>query len=148
MKRILDSLFFSKYSIHDLSRCQGGGAQNLARFNMPLELGMAIAQSQHEIHDWIVLTPQKHHHKDFVSDLAGYDFLRHQETMDTVVPLVLQWLLTRRDVAEKAVRLNPATVLPELDQFRGELAISESVNGSFWKFLVDTASRVASAMPE
>lgn len=34
----------SKYSVHDLSRCRGEGDENLARFNMPLELGMAMAE--------------------------------------------------------------------------------------------------------
>lgn len=43
LARILQALFSSKYSIHDLSRCAGEGSDNLARFNMPLELGMAMA---------------------------------------------------------------------------------------------------------
>jgi hypothetical protein len=40
--RIARGLMESKYSIHDLSRYQGAGAENLARFNMPLELGIAL----------------------------------------------------------------------------------------------------------
>jgi len=39
---ILDLLAKSKYSIHDLSRFTGEGRANLARMNMPLELGVAI----------------------------------------------------------------------------------------------------------
>jgi hypothetical protein len=34
----------SKYSIHDLSRCTGEGAENFARLNMPLEPGIAMAR--------------------------------------------------------------------------------------------------------
>src|SRR2546428_13972039 len=41
--RILGTVAGSKYSIHDLSRSTGEGDDNLARFNMPLELGMAAA---------------------------------------------------------------------------------------------------------
>src|SRR5437762_9507278 len=41
--RILKTLSRSKYSIHDLSRPTGEGVDNLARFNMPLELGIACA---------------------------------------------------------------------------------------------------------
>jgi hypothetical protein len=41
--RIVKGLMSSKYSIHDLSRFQGEGVENLSRFNMPLELGMALA---------------------------------------------------------------------------------------------------------
>src|SRR5579864_1663311 len=43
MTRILAALFSSQYSLHDLSRCRGEGSDSFARFNMPLELGMAIA---------------------------------------------------------------------------------------------------------
>src|SRR6186997_348579 len=41
IERICTALHGSFYSIHDLSRCEGEGDQNLARFNMPLELGIA-----------------------------------------------------------------------------------------------------------
>ncbi len=45
MDRIHAVILDSKYSVHDLSRCQGEGEFNLARFNMPLELGMAMSQA-------------------------------------------------------------------------------------------------------
>src|SRR5437762_6007355 len=41
--RIAKGLSESKYSIHDLSRFKGEGPDNLSRFNMPLELGMALS---------------------------------------------------------------------------------------------------------
>jgi hypothetical protein len=41
--RIARGLRESKYSIHDLSRFQGEGPEQLSRFNMPLELGMALS---------------------------------------------------------------------------------------------------------
>ena len=44
LDRITRAIFNSRYSIHDLSRCGGEGDENLARFNMPLELGMAMAK--------------------------------------------------------------------------------------------------------
>jgi hypothetical protein len=43
MDRIAKVLGESKYPIHDLSRFQGEGPDNLPRFNMPLELGMALS---------------------------------------------------------------------------------------------------------
>jgi hypothetical protein len=43
VNRIIRALSNCKYSIHDLSRCTGEGSENFARFNMPLELGMAMA---------------------------------------------------------------------------------------------------------
>jgi len=57
MDRITSALLSSKYSIHDLCRCKGEGDDNLARFNMPLELGVCMAQrfgpEGKENHDWL-----------------------------------------------------------------------------------------------
>jgi hypothetical protein len=60
MARITKAVQGSKYSIHDLSRCRGEGKENLARFNMPLELGIAMGErfrsaDTGETHDWLVL---------------------------------------------------------------------------------------------
>jgi len=77
MARILRAIAASKYSIHDLSRCVGEGDANLARFNMPLELGIAMAHRQLSRrvtarHDWLVLVPLGHQYQAFVSDIAGF----------------------------------------------------------------------------
>jgi hypothetical protein len=84
MDRICTALLASKYSIHDLSRCQGEGDRNLARFNMPLELGMAIAIRAQSFgnnrHDWLVLVPERHRYSPIASDLAGFDAPCHRET--------------------------------------------------------------------
>ena len=55
-------MFGSQYSIHDLSRYRGQGDANLARFNMPLELGFAMARRfmDEASHDWLVLVPEGH----------------------------------------------------------------------------------------
>ena len=61
MTRIAKALLSSKYSIHDLSRCTGQGGENFARFNMPLELGIAMGRRISEgedAHDWLILVPQ------------------------------------------------------------------------------------------
>ena len=42
--RIAHAIFTSCYSIHDLSRYQGEGKDLIARFNMPLELGMVVSR--------------------------------------------------------------------------------------------------------
>lgn len=75
MERITRAVFSSKYSIHDLSRCQGQGGELLARFNMPLELGIAMARRYQgrgkSVHDWLVLVPEGHSYLKFVTDLAA-----------------------------------------------------------------------------
>src|SRR5580704_10530586 len=58
LARIISAVSGCKYSIHDLSRCTGEGSDNFARFNMPLELGMAMALrflDPLSEHDWLVL---------------------------------------------------------------------------------------------
>ena len=101
MDRIVRALFDSCYSIHDLSRSQGEGAENLARFNMPLELGIAMAlrymsRERKPEHDWLLLVPADHRYLKFVSDLAGFDPMTHDRTVETVVPSVMAWLSSRR----------------------------------------------------
>jgi hypothetical protein len=116
MRRITKAMLSSKYSVHDLSRCRGEGDANLARFNMPLELGMAMAQrfrgkSGETKHDWLLLVPQGHSYKKFVSDLAGYDVREHDGTPRSAVPPMMAWLATRTDAVCVPT---PQAVLSEL----------------------------------
>jgi hypothetical protein len=119
MDRIARAIFASKYSIHDLSRCKGEGSEQLARFNMPLELGIALARryaetNQADKHDWLLLVPEAHAYARFVSDLAGFDACRYAGGIDSLIPKVMTWLATRPD----AVRTpNPTSVLKALPEF-------------------------------
>lgn len=116
--RITKAVFESRYSIHDLSRCTGEGVENWARFNMPLELGMAMA-SRHrfgeDTHDWLVLVPKGHAYTKFISDLAGYDPATHDGTERSIVTSVILWLATRRDAVP---HVTPQQVLKALPSFR------------------------------
>lgn len=111
LDRISSALLASKYSIHDLSRCQGEGDRNLARFNMPIELGMAILYrsmtSGVDQHDWMPLVPERHRHSAFASDLAGVDPPSYQETPESIVPPVMAWLATRLDAPSLPSSLTP-----------------------------------------
>jgi len=124
MDRIINAIMSSKYSIHDLSRCRGEGEERFARFNMPLELGVAMARrfistpAGHE-HDWLILVPEGHQYIRFLSDLAGYDPRRHNGTVESIVPAVVSWLLTRPDAV---VARTPRTVLGALPAFNAEKA--------------------------
>jgi hypothetical protein len=119
MRRITKAMTGSKYSIHDLSRCTGGGEADLARFNMPLELGMAI-QQKHEgrdaqsEHDWLMLVPKGHLYCTFLSDLAGYDPSEYDDSVESAVPSVMAWLATRPD---SVMTPTPTAVLAALPSF-------------------------------
>jgi hypothetical protein len=95
--RILEAVLKSRYSLHDLSRCYGEGDENLARFNMPLELGMAMAWSYvleraSLKHGWNVLVPAGRNLDKLASDLGAYDLKSHNETQLEVVRRVIVWL--------------------------------------------------------
>jgi hypothetical protein len=70
--RILRMIAQCKYSIHDLSRSTGEGADNLARFNMPLELGMAAGfrfereMTERIPHRWLALVPEGYGYQRFI----------------------------------------------------------------------------------
>jgi len=121
LDRICASLHDSRYSIHDLSRCTGEGDHNFARFNMPLELGMAMGrrfaskEGEGPAHDWLVLVPEGHAYIRFVSDLAGFDPGRHDDSQDSVIKTVMAWLWTRPDDAVTA--MDPSQVLEALPRF-------------------------------
>ena len=147
MERIVRSIFSSKYSIHDLSRCRGEGSEQLARFNMPLELGIAMARRfmasrTAQQHDWLLLVPEGHGYLKFVSDLAGFDPLRHDGRIESVVPTVVSWLATRPDVDRAAT---PKEVLSALPQFQAEKARLREDWGEKipWSDLVLAATRIS-----
>src|SRR5262249_29289266 len=101
--RILNTIATSKYSIHDLTRSTGEGGDNLARFNMPLELGMAAAfrferESSERSHRWLALVPDGFAYQRFVSDLASFDPARHDSSVQSIVREVSAWLRTLEDV--------------------------------------------------
>jgi hypothetical protein len=118
--RILRILFESRYSIHDLSRNQGEGEDGYARFNMPLELGMAVARwymtrGDSEQHDWLLLVPPGHHYHRFLSDLSGFDPAHYDGTVETLIPKVMAWLFRRLGLAYWRF---PGQVLGEFRRFQ------------------------------
>lgn len=124
MRRIFEALQASAFSVHDLSRPYGDPShENLARFNMPFEFGMAyflaeISSSLGREHDWLCLVLDAHRHAEYLSDLAGHDLEMHDGTPPAIVPPLLSWLSTRPGVPAIPSTLDPAALirlLPELD---------------------------------
>jgi hypothetical protein len=97
--KAIDSCY---YSAHDLSRSQGYGSGNLARMNMPVEMGMALhhaLSSQLHEHRCAFFVPSPHDFKVFASDLAGLDPKCYNDDCGQLVAAVYEWL---RDVVPKA----------------------------------------------
>lgn len=147
LDRILDGVFSSRYSIHDLTRCTGQGDERLARFNMPLELGMAMARRHmaEDSHDWLVLVPDGHEYVKFVSDLAGVDPKRHDGTSATVVPRVMSWLATHTTSA--LANDLPNRVLHALPAFEASWQECKRTWGEIrWWSLVDQGRMIAASL--
>ncbi|HBL29500.1 MAG TPA: hypothetical protein DD490_21920 [Acidobacteria bacterium] len=126
MERIVRAIFSSQLSIHDLSRCRGEGDERLARFNMPLELGIAMARRfQPEPpggqHDWLLLVPEGHHYARFISDLAGYDPVQYDGNPATVIPKVMIWLATRPSAVQILLPRDVVAAFPEFQARKASL---------------------------
>lgn len=149
MERIFSAIFDSNYSIHDLSRCQGEGERMLARFNMPLELGIAMTWRRAggaapARHDWLVLVPKDAPYTQLVSDLAGFDLTRYDGTPDALVRRVMSWLVTRPGAFSG---VSPPAVIDRLQAFRKSKAELKFQWGDMipWKDLVGAAASNAPA---
>lgn len=116
LERILDALSSCRFSIHDLSRCRGEEDANLARFNMPLELGMAMALREVDgAHEYLILVPDEQRiHQRYISDLAGLDPQTHDGSPERMIAEVPAWLLT---AAEAPGDQTPAEVIDKLSAF-------------------------------
>ena len=93
--RIIDHIAGCEMSIHDLSRVSLSRANALMvpRFNMPFELGLAIAISHfdrhHRKHGLVVLEERAHRLQLTLSDLNGLDPQVHGGTIRGIVRCML-----------------------------------------------------------
>jgi hypothetical protein len=87
LDRILSLISGSQYSIHDLSRVQlDRSSPRVPRFNMPFELGLAVALSQRSKprHQWIVCESRRYRLNKSLSDLDGTDPYVHGGTIQGI----------------------------------------------------------------
>lgn len=146
--RIRKAMFGSRYSIHDLSRCKGEGSELLARFNMPLELGFAMARRflDEESHDWLVLVPEQHEYLKYISDLGAFDPKKHTGTKESIVPPVVNWLKTR---PYAPVSPFPDQVVGQLPAYLERISELRSRSGGElpWSEMILTAQKYARRRP-
>lgn len=97
--KITELIRDSRYSVHDLSRTEGSGRYSLPRFNMPLELGIALgcmkfgAGRQRE-KSALILDRRRYRYHKFVSDISGQDVSEHLNRPARAVEAVRNWLRT------------------------------------------------------
>ena len=146
MDRITKAIQSSKYSIHDLCRCKGEGDANLARFNMPVELGVAMGQrfgiDGATDHDWLLLVPEGSSYVSYLSDLAGYDPKQYSQSVETAVPAVMSWLATRPDAIQVPTPSEVLEVFPRFQEQRHDL--DEKWKGELpWADVVSLGMQIA-----
>ena len=122
LEKIIGLMRESRFSIHDLSRCEAVRKGEIARLNMPFELGIdyGLRLAGPALHNksFLILDEKPHRLKQAISDIAGWDTVAHEGTADKALKETRTWL-----VQEAAADLPGATVL-----------FSEQLQFEEWKY--------------
>ena len=97
LDKIYQLIESSRYSIHDLSRCQAIEAGEHYRLNMPFELGIDFGCRRYGNKPLsrkviLILEEQRYRYQAAISDLAGSDIKAHGGKYETAVREVSNWL--------------------------------------------------------
>lgn len=99
MFKIMKIIDECRYGIHDLTKADLDAVTKLARFNMPLELGLFFgaqryASRAHYNKDkkMLIMDTAPFRYRDFISDLSGYDIVSHNQLAADVVVKVRDFL--------------------------------------------------------
>lgn len=129
LELLVNAIQNCKYSAHDFSRSKGGGENNFARMNMPIEMGMALfhaLNTQHREHRCAFFVPTAYEYQAFASDLAGLDPKVHDNDDARIVTDMYEWL--RGVVPQALFNLQPAVdIVQKHNEFKERL---EQINGS------------------
>jgi hypothetical protein len=119
LDKIVELIAASRYSVHDLSRCQAAVGGEHYRMNMPFELGMDFAcrrfgGSGFETKAILVLEEQRYRYQAALSDLAGVDIEAHDGNYRVAVRKVRNWLSGMPGFA----RIGAGKILSEYEDFQ------------------------------
>lgn len=110
------------HSIHDLSRVELDDGSGLPRFNMPIELGIALGFKRFSKRAIalrvLVMDSDKFRYQKFASDLAGLDISAHENKSDLVIARVRHFLSAGRSGIP-----SPSVISEDYGKF--ELALPE-----------------------
>jgi hypothetical protein len=99
LEKIKDLIQSSRYSIHDLSRCQAVHAGEYYRLNMPFELGLDYGYREYfdggrASKKILILEEKPFRYQAAISDLAGCDIQAHSGDFEKAVRKVRNWLVS------------------------------------------------------
>jgi hypothetical protein len=117
--KIKELIEASRYSIHDLSRCQSREAGEFARLNMPFELGLDFGcrfyfGAPYDQKMILILEEKPYRYQATLSDLAGSDISVHDGDYTKVIRKVRNWLVGMGDFENVAA----ARVVSEYEDFQ------------------------------
>jgi hypothetical protein len=88
-----------RYGIHDISKADLDADSGLARFNMPLELGLFMgaqryAQPKHYNREkrLLVMDIEQYRYQSFISDISGTDIIAHNNAIPDAIRHVRDFL--------------------------------------------------------
>ena len=118
LEKIKELVLSSKFSIHDLSRCQSSRSGEHYRMNMPFELGLDVGckcfgGSSYDKKNILVLEEQQYRYQIALSDLAGSDIQAHGGDYAKAMRKVRNWIMTIGEFE----RLGSSKVLGEYEDF-------------------------------
>ncbi len=98
-------------------------------------------------HNWLALVPEHFVHQKFISDLAGYDALDHDQTTQRIIQRVANWLQAQADFAPPSPK--PKAVLDAYPKFCQLLADAkqQALGTLTWAAITAAAATVIADMP-
>ena len=98
LDKIKELIKSSRYSIHDLSRCQSREVGERFRLNMPLELGIDYGCKEYcgdgrEAKKILILEEKRYRYQETISDISGCDIEAHAGDYQNAVRKVRNWLV-------------------------------------------------------
>ena len=112
-----------RYGVHDLSRTQLDAANQLPRFNMPLELGIFLGAKRfggesHKAKRCLILDVEPYRYQRFISDLAGMDIADHGGQVGRTLTRLRDWLT---NVSRRQGMIGGPSLIAAHGRFRAEL---------------------------
>lgn len=114
-----------KFGIHDISKADLDLATGLARFNMPLELGIFIGCHQFSVNKGhnkekrsLVMDIERYRYRNFISDLSGQDIKSHDNNPEIAIQNVRDFLVTN---SRRTSIAGSRYIIGRYDQFRMDL---------------------------
>jgi len=97
IENIVELIRECRHGIHDISRTEIDRANNLPRFNMPLELGLFLGATRfgspkQQRKRSLILDREPYRYQKYISDIAGQDIKSHNSDPEAAIKLVRDWL--------------------------------------------------------